>query len=113
VDEFIETELKRGLSKLSLMNRAHVTFSAPARKHMEAFVKLRDSETAIKDTEDMRGMVKRIGAYCGKIATLLCVADNGVLESYEVDLAKAKRATLLVGWLIDAAADLFESSIVF
>lgn len=113
-DAHAENSLVRQLHAIATMPRAHVGFDARARKHLTVFV---DSVERRSKEEGMRGelsgLVNRVGAYCGKVCALLAVADDGPLSEYEVSLDQAKRATALMGWLVDAAERLFEWQIVF
>ena len=91
----------------------NLTFQASAVRRIDT---LRTEYAGRMDTEyvprELGGLYNRCASYAAKIAALLCVADNGLLKTYEVDAGVADRACVLMGWLIDQAAMVFETQIV-
>jgi hypothetical protein len=112
-DSRVSAAIIRGLSGLSRMRRAQVSFK-PAHRRIVEWTEAHAVHADTGDApEELLGLYSRLGHHLAKLCTLLTVSEDAIAESYEVQTETADRAITFMQWILEGTARVFDERVTF
>lgn len=105
--------IKKAFAAMAHMKRAEMSFRHVRRRLVEWTTDQSDIVESGNAPDELMGLFSRLGHHLAKLCALLTISDEGIQSSYEVTPEAAERAIVMLEWILEGTARVFDERVTF